>query len=192
MLLKDIVLPIQSSNYEEGCGFFLESYFVTSGHVVNNAEDPSIYISGKSIELLNPIFCGTFDDGSEGYDLAVYQLPDSIHGLDLYDGDIKAGMELVSISYKMIQSGYDFIESKATVGDIREGNYFSAVTDRNLKPGCSGSPALMENKVVGIMTAGNNNGSDVPVDSKMPLNFCVFLSSEAIRRILNSIKGKTI
>lgn len=103
-----------------------------------------------------------------------------------FKGDtvIESGMKLKSISFKTSTSGFDLIECDAFVECYKQENYFGALTNTHLKAGCSGGPAIIGNEVVGILTKGNNNGNNEPCNNMLPINFCLFLSSKAIRRII--------
>lgn len=176
------VIPIHTSNNEEGCGFFIDHYFLTSGHVITDSENPRIYVNKRWINLTNPIFYEDNRTDPDCYDLAVFDVRDDYSELELFEGDIKPGEILKSISFKDL--GEKYVECDVEVNDLREGNYFGGLTDINLKAGCSGSPVLIGNKVVGMMTKGNNNDFDMPMNPDLPLNFCIFLSSKAIKKFL--------
>lgn len=182
---KQLVFPVYSTNYEEGCGFFVGSHFFTSGHVVSNAKDPFIIINGCKVNLVNPILYKYDSKDSSGFDLAIYKVADYVGPLELYYGTIDSDMNLISVSYRKL--GEEYIECRVDVKDF-EGNYFIGLTDKILKSGSSGSPVLLGNKVVGVMTAGNNNGDNTPCNPNLPINLCMFLSSNAIFNILKDIK----
>lgn len=69
--LYENVCPVQSINHIEGCGFMMENYFITSGHVIKEAKSPHIFIGGIKFELKSPVFIDTKEDDPLGYDLAV-------------------------------------------------------------------------------------------------------------------------
>ena len=179
MNIEHYILPIDCPNHVEGCGFIISDLFITSGHIIKNAENPSIRVFGEKINLSNPIFFDCDENNSKMYDLAVFPIPGAISELELYDGKIENGMGLQSISLETV-------ECEVTVANdiFNEGNYFGALTSKNLKEGSSGSPVLIGNKVVGIMTRGNNNGVDEPCEPALPINFCIFLSSLAIKEVI--------
>ena len=168
MSLLQYILPIQNTNYVDGCGFLIDGYFITPGHVIRDSENPFIFLS---------------QDASK-YDLAVFSMPEVKSELKLYNGVIESGMKLKSISFKTSTSGFDLIECDAFVECYKQENYFGALTNTHLKAGCSGGPAIIGNEVVGILTKGNNNGNNEPCNNMLPINFCLFLSSKAIRRII--------
>ena len=151
-----------------GWGFLLEKRFPVS--VLFPASQPSFYEVNEQ-------------DASK-YDLAVFSMPEVKSELKLYNGVIESGMKLKSISFKTSTSGFDLIECDAFVECYKQENYFGALTNTHLKAGCSGGPAIIGNEVVGILTKGNNNGNNEPCNNMLPINFCLFLSSKAIRRII--------
>ncbi len=175
------ILPILCSNYEEGCGFFIGHHFLTSGHVISKCEDPFVEIHGEKIYLNNPSFFQSDEFNANGYDLAIFDIPSYGGNLELFENDIKSGMKLKSLSYKYL--GTEFVESEVTTQE-QDGNYFCGISKANLKSGSSGSPVLLGNRVVGIMTKGNNNDLDEPIITTLPLNFCMFLSATAIRNVI--------
>lgn len=176
------VIPIHTSNYEEGCGFFISRYFITSGHVITDSENPRIFINGTWLNLTNPIFYEDNRVNPHCYDLAVFDVKKEYGDLELFTGEVVSGMVLKSNSFKEL--GVKYVECEVEVNDYKEGNYFGGLSSINLKSGCSGSPVLIDNKVVGMMTGGNNNDCDIPMNPALPLNFCVFLSADAIRKVL--------
>lgn len=177
------IYPIISENYEEGCGFLMGHYFITSAHVIATSKNPYIRIHGKKVSLMNSVFYEYSRLDPQGYDLAVFYIPEFYGELELYEGTITSGLTLTSQSFRKL--GEEYIECEVTVSDFKEGNYFGGLSSINLKAGCSGSPVTIGNKkVVGVMTAGNNDNHDMPLDPKLPVNFCVFLSSSSIKRVL--------
>lgn len=181
------IYPIVGENYELGCGFFLGRYFLTSAHVIDYCEKPSIKLGDEKINLEDPVFYEWSEKNSEGYDLAIFEIHGYDNGLDLYEGEISPGLYLTSKSYKLSDLGIQPLECKVIVTDYVEGNYFGGLSSINLKTGSSGSPVIDGDKVVGIMTAGNNDDYDDQMNHGLPLNFCVFLSYRAIRKILDNL-----
>lgn len=182
LLYRKYVHPIQCTNNVEGCGFMLGNYFITSGHVIKEAENPYLYISGERLVLERPFFFDANVHDMSGYDLAVFYMPILHSTLELYEGPIKIGMNLKSISFKEEAMGYIQLQCDAIVNETDEGNYFGFITSKNLKAGCSGSPLLLGDKVAGVMTRGNNDGYDKPCSPDRPVNFCFCLSADAIRK----------
>lgn len=189
MNIYECIFPIQNENYVEGCGFLIGEYFITSGHVIEKSENPFITIEGKKMQLSAPLFFKANLNNSTSYDLAIFSIPaHKNNSLELFEGEIEEGMEFTSYSYKRSESGYDLIKCEAIAGSYKEGNYFSALTSMNLKSGSSGSPVLIRNKVVGIMTKGNNDDYDKPINSNIPINLCMFLQFGHIIKLLKVLK----
>lgn len=182
---KKYILPIGSRNNYEGYGFFIGDYFITCGHVIKNAERPSLHISGKRIRLDKPVFL-EYAEGTSGHDLAIFHIPYNKSELSLYEGIVEEGVVVHSISFKRL--GEQLIECDVTIGPDKEANYISGLSEILLKSGCSGSPILIGNQVVGMITGGNNNGDGTPCNPNLPLNFCAFLSSKAISDVIKVLK----
>ena len=112
------VIPIHTSNFEEGCGFFIGHYFLTQGHVIANSENPHILVNQNRINLVNPIF---FEDNKvdpRGYDLAIFDVKE-VHGtLELSKGEVKPGEILKSFSYKEL--GTKYVECDIEVNDYKD------------------------------------------------------------------------
>ena len=179
--IKDIYF-INSDNYEEGCGFFIDHYFITSGHVITECENPCIKISEEKICLTNPVFYEDNRRDPYGFDLAIFAVPGQNSELGLYEGEITPNLILTSKSFRCLDQEY--LECKVTVNDYMECNYFGGRSSVNLKSGSSGSPIVIGNKVAGMMTRGNNDDRDIPMIPNLPLNLCIFLSAKSIRRLL--------
>ena len=56
MSLLQYILPIQNTNYVDGCGFLIDGYFITSGHVIRDSENPFIILSKGKRYLTQPSF----------------------------------------------------------------------------------------------------------------------------------------
>ena len=183
MNIEHYILPVDCSNHVEECGFIISDLFITLGHIIKNAENPSIRVFGEKINLSNPVFFDCDENDSKKYDLAVFPIPGAINELELYDGTIENGMGLQSISFRNLRE--ETIKCEETVANdiFNEDNFFGALTSKNLKEGSSGSPVLIGNKVFDIMTRGNNNGMDEPCEPALPPNFCVFLSTLVIKKV---------
>lgn len=177
-----IVVPIHTSNYEEGCGFFISHYFITAGHVISDSKNPRIFINETWLNLKNPIFYEDNRENPHCYDLAIFDVKNEYGEVGLFNGEIASGMNLKSYSFK--QLGEIYVECDVEVNEYNEGNYFGGLSSIPLKAGCSGSPVLIDNKIIGMITGGNNDGSGIPLSPVLPLNFCVFLSANAIRKKL--------
>lgn len=56
MNIEHYILPVDCSNHVEECGFIISDLFITLGHIIKNAENPSIRVFGEKINLSNPVF----------------------------------------------------------------------------------------------------------------------------------------
>lgn len=190
-----------------GNGVLAGSLFITSGHVAKKCRETlHILVDGKLIQLPSPLIC-RYEEEETGFDLAVYKMDGYVSPIILSDEMPKLGTSLESISWKEVRkarqahSASIFDSAYSTPEGDREapeiticnvevtdiiGNYFTGLSSINLKGGCSGSPVFLNGKIAGIIAAGNNNGDDTCVRNDMPLNHCVFLSSQAISQLIKS------
>ena len=182
--MRQYVLSIISDNYNEGCGVMVGDMFITAGHVIYKCVNPSIRWNGKKIPLINPIVFHNDENNSDSYDIAVYSIPKANSPLVLSDIVPEKGDVLKSCSWRML--GEEYVECNAVVNGLKDGNYYAANTDEQLKPGSSGSPVFLNGEVVGILCAGNYNNDNTPCNTEWPLNLCVFLSSKVILELLET------
>lgn len=172
--MRKYVFHIQSKNQGEGCGFFLGGFFYTCAHVVEICDNPYIVVDSKKVPLGSPVFLRYDEKNSEGYDIAVFNLPIVESPLAFVGVWPAAGECLDSISWRTVPQGSEFVSCRATVRAEQENNYFFADTDVNLCEGSSGSPLVRGGKVYGMLCAGEPGGS-----------LCAFLSAESILKLLN-------
>ena len=114
-----MVLPILNSNYTEGSGVLVGNLFITAGHVICDAQDPHVKLNGVIYNLDSSreiLFRNDKDEN--GYDLAVYRIPEVCSDLKLMPEFPRSGTRIGSISYRMSRQGYDKVECTATVGEI--------------------------------------------------------------------------
>lgn len=182
--MKQYVLSIISDNYNEGCGVMVGDMFITAGHVISKCENPRIRWNGKRIALINPIVFHNDENDSDGYDIAVYSVPNANSPLVLSDVVPKKGDVLKSCSWRML--GEEYVECNTVVNGLKDGNYYASETDEQLKSGSSGSPVFLNGEVVGILCAGNCNDDNTPCNTEWPLSLCVFLSSKVILELLET------
>ncbi len=196
---KGKIYLIKGINEGYGCGFFINGYFITAGHVIEELVEPYVIIDNVSYALNNHKYLSIGNDSTE-FDIAIYNnilIPES-NSFELYESHLEEGANLINHSFVQKQiveknspnNGhfiYVPITTKATVECPSIDNYFSFYSTVNLKSGCSGSPLLIDNKVVGIIVAGNNKGDDTRIDESKPINYCVALSTKAILQILSRI-----
>lgn len=181
--MKQYVLSIISDNYNEGCGVMVGDMFITAGHVISECENPRIRWNGKRIALINPIVFHNDENDSDGYDIAVYSVPNANSPLVLSDVVPEKGDVLKSCSWRML--GEEYVECNVVNG-LKDGNYYASETDEQLKSGSSGSPVFLNGEVVGILCAGNCNDDNTPCNTEWPLSLCVFLSSKVILELLET------
>lgn len=182
--MKQYVLSIISDNYNEGCGVMVGGMFITAGHVISECENPRIRWNGKRIALINPIVSHNDENDSDGYDIAVYSVPNANSPLVLSDVVPEKGDVLKSCSWRML--GEEYVECNTVVNGLKDGNYYASETDEQLKSGSSGSPVFLNGEVVGILCAGNCNDDNTPCNTEWPLSLCVFLSSKVILELLET------
>jgi len=176
--------PVQGS--ENGCGVQVGDMFITAGHVIMESDKPFIFVNGEKLFLDKTRMIACYDEfETGGLDVAIFKVPELSSSLILSSHIPTNGDILKSISFKMSASGYDRIECDVTVGNCREGHYYGATTNVNLKAGSSGSPVIIGNEIVGILCRGNNNDLDEQIDFEFPINFCVFLSSKSLLELIN-------
>lgn len=182
--MKQYVLSIISDNYNEGCGVMVGDMFITAGHVISECENPRIRWNGKRIALINPIVFHNDENDSDGYDIAVYSVPNANSPLVLSDVVPEKGDVLKSCSWRML--GEEYVECNTVVNGLKDRNYYASETDEQFKSGSSGSPVFLNGEVVGILCAGNCNDDNTPCNTEWPLSLCVFLSSKVILELLET------
>ena len=158
--MKQYVLSIISDNFNEGCGVMVGDMFITAGHVISKCENPRIRWNGKRIALINPIVFHNDENDSDGYDIAVYSVPNANSPLVLSDVVPEKGDVLKSCSWRML--GEEYVECNTVVNGLKDG------------------------EVVGILCAGNCNDDNTPCNTEWPLSLCVFLSSKVILELLET------
>jgi len=172
MNYKEYVIQVCDDNYNFGCGVLMGNFFITAGHVIKNSKNPRIEMNGKHIYLKDSIVLHN-DNEPEGFDVAVFHIPESHSPLQLSDVFPVQGDVLDSCSWRVVAEGNEYLECNVVVNDIKEGNYFCGDTDILLKQGSSGSPVFYEGDIIGILSRGQEGTS-----------FCAFLSSKVIKTLL--------
>jgi hypothetical protein len=122
--MKQYVLSIISDNYNEGCGVMVGDMFITAGHVISKCENPRIRWNGKRIALINPIVFHNDENDSDGYDIAVYSVPNANSPLVLSDVVPEKGDVLKSCSWRML--GEEYVECNTVVNGLKDGNYYAS------------------------------------------------------------------
>ena len=116
--MKQYVLSIISDNYNEGCGVMVGDMFITAGHVISKCENPRIRWNGKRIALINPIVFHNDENDSDGYDIAVYSVPNANSPLVLSDVVPEKG----DVQLKSGSSGSPVFLNGEVVGILCAGN----------------------------------------------------------------------
>lgn len=117
MNIYKYILPIFSTNNVDGCGFFIDNLFITTGHIISMAENRFMLLSGKKVYLEEPLYFEVNEDYT-GHDLAIFSIPSVKSDLRLFQGEIKHGTTLTSVSFKEEMCGTVLCECNATVYDF--------------------------------------------------------------------------
>ena len=187
------IFPLDSTT--DGSGVLVGNLFITAGHVIEMSTKPAVVIEGRSYPLDKMdalVFDTNPDKRTDGYDVAIYRLPNLISPLLLSETTPSEGEELLSCSFKHNVSGTPGLSSNIFSSGIKEewlfenhlgkvishyDNYFECQFEETLSKGSSGSPILKGEEVAGILY-GDKDGKN---SSKTVL----FLSSAVILRLLN-------
>ena len=118
----------------------------------------TLYLETVTYELSKEkaifIECEHKDDS---LDLAIFKFENINSPLTINDyykpskGDVLESISHVRIADRVTE----LLKCDVTVTAINEGNYFGVESSKLLKPGSSGSPIFLDNKVVGIVAGGN-------------------------------------
>ena len=172
------------------CGFFCGNYFITTAHQFIDGEVLTLFVGTVSYKLSkeNAVFieCEHKDDS---LDLAIFKFENINSPLTINDyykpskGDVLESISHVRIADRVTE----LLKCDVTVTAINEGNYFGVESSKLLKPGSSGSPIFLDNKVVGIVAGGNVDDDGTQYTKEHPLNFCAILKSEAIIKVLTRL-----
>lgn len=185
--LDKYIIPVFNTNYSEGVGFFVDDFFITSGHVICEGQ-PFIVINGKKLILSSKDALllttlneeSTFDDG---LDIAVFRLEGTLSPLAFTHTRIDVGTELMSRSvFRHFSEEYgEALSLEETSGHVTEviGNFFKCDLDKVLREGSSGSPIFNDNDVAGIL-CGNFSGD--------PENRILYLSGCVINKLLRQLR----
>lgn len=167
-----------------GNGFFIEDYFVTAAHVIDEAGNAYINVGNeeKKLSRENAIIWRSMLEKAYEYDnldagdIAVYRFDGVKSPLKLSESMPNQGDILVSCYYY----NETWHQTKGSVGDNDDwfrGNFFGWKTDSdNLHPtegGSSGSPLLKNNIVYGVLHAGNEEDPSI----------CVFTSASFVKKL---------
>lgn len=145
----DWKMPFNKSSTKTsfGSGFFIDNkgHILTNSHVIENAIKVFVEINNIEYETKIKGLCPFFD-------IALIQIlnykNNSYFELD-NQTEIKPGMEAVTYGYPL-----GLKNLKITKGIISGHQYNYYQTDAPINPGNSGGPLVMNNKVIGINSAG--------------------------------------
>lgn len=191
MKLSDYIIPIGSPC--EGCGIFVDNYFITAGHVLELNEDTTIYFRNEKY-LLSKTNCVSFTSMNDsswntlGSDIAIFKCESIISPIELNKEELHLNDILHSISYKVsvIKNDNDdipfswstsidyteVVECEGTVLDIK-GNFIACEMSYPLRKGSSGSPIFYKGKLAGILSAGDESRE-----------ICIFQNAQSIMQLL--------
>ena len=192
------IFPLDSTT--DGSGVLVGNLFITAGHVIEMSIKPAVMIDGKSYPLDKEdalVFSTNPDKRSDGYDVAIYRLPNVNSPLVLAERSPSESEELLSCSFKHTISGSPGLSSNIFSSGIKEdwifekrlgkvilhfGNYFECQFEEPLSRGSSGSPILAGKEIFGILY-GDKEG-------KNSSRTVLFLSSTVILHLLNKTNNK--
>ena len=187
MNIEQYIFPIYSGKTIIGQGFVADGYFITAAHVVKDFPACFVNINGGKFELTkeNPIYIGEGDiyHDANMVDVAIYSCRDIDSPFFFSECSPQIGEELNSYC---IHEATCFgapnpsceLRIMPTTSNGEEGNYFYCNCGQYA--GCSGSPLLKGNELVGVMHGGNGNG------------WCVCLKGEIIKKIIFKIEQETL
>lgn len=177
------IVPIFNLDNTDGIGFFVGNYFVTAGHVVLTGS-PFIFFKGKQywLEKEKALLLKTLESEStfeNGLDIAVFYIEAIDSPLEFSNIPVSVGTELTSrCSFRHYSEEFGEAWSIERIpGRVSHemGNYFKCDLSRTLHEGSSGSPILLDDKVIGIL-CGN-----FPED---PENRILYMKASAITHLL--------
>ena len=195
--ISDYVIPVNDGN-----GIIIGDIFITAGHVADGYSYISFTI-GDDFYHFSPtdaiLFLQYTERTADGLfdDIAIYRLNKRYNDLsfDTSLPDIGSVLQSISIKHRSAERGnitssqrifdklpiesHELITTKATVCDIK-GNFIFCNMEVALEKGCSGSPLLYNNRVIGILHGGLEDDNNVPDRGKL----CAFQSIGSIKSAL--------
>ena len=143
-----------------GTGFFIDNkgHLLTNSHVIVNSKKIYIelpYLGSKKIEVKIINLCPKLD-------IALLKTINFINEdyYEIYDKDFLYNLEIGCDAYVIgFPLGQDNIKITKGIISGRENSLIQ--TDTSINPGNSGGPMLVNNKVIGIVTSGIKNASNV-------------------------------
>lgn len=191
------VYPILTDN--NGCGFFVGNLFITAAHVLQAADNPYIIVNGHKLLLTkeNAVVWNYDKKDPNGTDMAIFKLEFRENEFQLKDylptiDETVTNISLKTLMDKSVPEGVKFhVSSCQCIVNGYEGNYIGVLSSHNLYGGTSGSPFVIGEDIIGIMSAGNINSDGTIMNENVPINQCMFLSSKAIIAKLNELGFKS-
>lgn len=153
------IVPIFNTNNTDGIGFFVGNYFITAGHVVLEGH-PFFFMNGKKylLDKEKALLLKTRDSEStfeNGLDIAVFPIVSVNSPLEFANKPVEIGAELTSLcAFRRYSEEFGEAWSVERIpGRVSHemGNFFKCDLSRALHEGSSGSPILLDDKVIGIL-----------------------------------------
>lgn len=151
-LCKDYVHHIYSKDDIDGCGIFVDEYFITAGHV--GKDDFYVLHEGRKIIFSKEecIFLACEPKCEDDFEIAVFHSKGIISPFRL-GRKVAIGDELECYSFRHKGGLNEVFHPIHCLGKVNGviGNFFLCTMSEVLKEGSSGSPIFKENDVVGIL-----------------------------------------
>ena len=163
ILYRKFVHPIHCLNAEiDGCGVFVDSLFLTVGHVGN--QPFFVNHNGERINFSpeEAIFIQSEKRKQDtDYDIAVYPSKGVLSPIQFGDAP-KLNTSLASYSYRHIGGEEECFKEIKSEGIVTEvvGNFFTCKMSKLLKGGSSGSPIFDRNCLIGLLVGCPNFEED--------------------------------
>jgi len=151
-LCKDYVHHIYSKDDVDGCGIFVNKYFITAGHI--GKDDFWVLHGGMKISFCREdcTFIACNPKNADDYEIAIFPSKGIVSPLKLGNKN-SFGDELDCYSIKHVggkDERYIPILCKGRVSEVK-GNFFLCSMSEILTEGSSGSPIFNGDELVGIL-----------------------------------------
>lgn len=151
-LCQNYIHHIYSKEDVDGCGVFVDKYFITAGHI--GKDDFWVLHDGKKISFCREdcVFLACNPKSTDDYEIAIFHSKEILSPIGL-GGEVKIGDELDSYSFKHKGGKAECFLSIQCIGKVTEvmGNFFLCNMSEELTEGSSGSPIFKGKDVVGIL-----------------------------------------